>query len=107
MASDTSDKPQQPPNGPRPLQASSVAETRAIMEDLYAPELLSLPDLDSEEAPRVLVLPPGLRVHSLKKLLDEYRQHPERRKGTAELTALDSLIDWTQRFKDDESALFC
>lgn len=31
---------------------------------------------------------------------------PIRRKGTAVLTELQSIIDWTNRFKDDDSALF-
>lgn len=58
------------------------------------------------EAPGILVVPEGRRVESVKKYRDEYAKAPDRRKGTAKLTTLDSFIDHTNRFKDTESAVF-
>lgn len=52
------------------------------------------------------VLPEGRRLQSLKPFHDEYRTRPERRKGTAVLEDLDSLVGFANRFKDKESALF-
>lgn len=48
----------------------------------------------------------GVEVMSVKDLVDEYRTHPERRRGTAKLGDLASFIDHTNRFKDDGSAIF-
>ena len=59
--------------------ASTVADTRALMEDLHTPELLELPEIDADGAPRVLVLPRGMEARSIKPLIDEYRERPERR----------------------------
>jgi|GEM_PF-4033487 len=55
---------------------------------------------------KVLVLPEGLRVESLKKFIDECRTSPERRKGTANFDDLDSFIEHVKRFADEGSALF-
>lgn len=54
----------------------------------------------------VLVLPRGLGAYSVKKYIDEFRTAPERRKGTSNLTELDSFIALTKRFLDEDSALF-
>lgn len=54
----------------------------------------------------VLLLPDGWDTHSIKAVLDEYRENPERRLGTAELQDLDSLIAHVNRFKGVNSALF-
>jgi hypothetical protein len=89
-----------------PPPASTVADTRALMEDLHAPELLALPEIDADEAPRVLILPRGVEARIIKALIDEYRDRPERRTGTATLADLESLIAWINRFKDDGSAIF-
>lgn len=58
-------------------------------------------------APTALALPAGLQLHSIKRLIDEYRQSPERREGIATVSDLASFIALTTRFKDDDSALFC
>ena len=54
----------------------------------------------------IAVVPRGLEVKSLKPLLDEYRLRPERRKGTATVQDLASLIALTKRFADIHSAIF-
>ena len=89
-----------------PSPASTVADTRALMEDLHSPELLALPEIDADDAPRVLILPRGMEARSIKPLIDEYRDRPERRSGTAVLSDLDSLIAWVNRFKDGNSVAF-
>lgn len=54
----------------------------------------------------VVALAKGLELHSLKRFVDERRKHPERRKGTAELTKLDSFIEHVKRFRDNQSVIF-
>lgn len=55
---------------------------------------------------QVMLIPNGLGVQSLRQLLNEYRTAPERRKGLAELSELDSFIYHVNRFRDADSALF-
>lgn len=54
----------------------------------------------------VLVLPEGMAAYSVKKHIDEYLEHPERRLGTAKFFDLSSIIEHANRFKSDHSALF-
>lgn len=86
--------------------ASVVADTRQLMEDFHIPELIELPEIDADGSPRVLVLPRGMEARSIKALVDEYRDRPERRVGTATLGDLESFIAWVNRFKDNNSAVF-
>lgn len=79
-------------------EASAVA---SIVRRHIKPELVEL-----EEGYKVLVLPSGLKAHSLKPYVDEYLDAPERRKGTAQLGDLTSFIAHTARFMDEHSALF-
>jgi uncharacterized protein YfdQ (DUF2303 family) len=61
---------------------------------------------DGPEQVPVIVLPKGKEVKSLKPLLDEFLEAPERRKGTSELRTLESFIAHAKRFADEHSALF-
>ncbi len=79
-------------------EAASVAN---IVRQHIKPELLEL-----AENRKVLILPDGLGSYSVKDLLDEYLEAPERRKGTAQLGDLPSFIAHTQRFADEHTALF-
>lgn len=54
----------------------------------------------------VAVLPEGLRLHTLKPLLDEYATTPERRSGTFRALDAASLISHANRFKVPETVLF-
>lgn len=66
------------------------------------------PDYDGPDVP-LIVRPTGngsVAVESAKKLLDEYRLAPERRKGTAKALTLASFIALTSRHMDADSALF-
>lgn len=57
-------------------------------------------------ADKIVAVPKGLSLHSLKPLLDTYRTRPELRKGTTQLTDLASFIAWTNRHKDEGSVVF-
>lgn len=63
---------------------------------------------DGVKAP-ILLIPAGngaVRAESLKGTIDQYRDRPERRAGTAVLTDLESFIAHANRFKDEDSAIF-
>ena len=86
--------------------AQAIAE---IVRHHIRPEILTVKGQDHFPDTEVLILPDangGLRSHSVKKFLDEFRVAPERRVGTATMLTLDSLINHINRFKDDDSAVF-
>jgi uncharacterized protein YfdQ (DUF2303 family) len=56
-------------------------------------------------APMVIV-PEGMRLESVKRFADEYAKRPDRKAGTAMLTAEADFIAHVNRFKDGESAVF-
>jgi uncharacterized protein YfdQ (DUF2303 family) len=79
-----------------------------IVENQRKPIVLDLdaPDRTSHE---VVALPGANGTWSLvsvKKTMDEYRTAPERRKGTAVLTSVESFVAHVNRFKDGDSAIF-
>jgi Uncharacterized conserved protein (DUF2303). len=81
-----------------------LTENQALIDavrDLDCVELIELP-----EGRQVLSVPKGREVESVKSYLDEYRTAPERKRGTAKLTTLDSFILLVKRFADTQSALF-
>lgn len=53
-----------------------------------------------------VVLPAGKQLHSIKRLLDEYRSVPERKTGTTTLTTLDSFCEFVNRHKTSHSVIF-
>lgn len=57
-------------------------------------------------ARRVLVIPDGKKVTSLKPFLDEYAERPDRKKGTAEILSLASLIEHANTFKGASTVVF-
>ncbi|RVT99066.1 DUF2303 family protein [Rhodovarius crocodyli] len=100
-----------PPNtGSAVLRAASAGDASAIIEtmkELHGAKLLDVPGgHDGEAARQVLLVPNGFRLESPKRYLDEYRTAPERRKGTAVLTDLDSFIQHANRFRDGDSVVF-
>lgn len=54
----------------------------------------------------LVVISRGKKVVDLKPIFDQYRTHPERKRGTAVLTTLASFVTHVNRFKDDESAIY-
>lgn len=83
---------------------SEVTAIANLVKDLLNPTIGKVSTPDGAEA-QVLILP-GRAPQSIKALVDEYRKAPERRRGTAELTDLESFIAHVNRFKDDDSAIF-
>lgn len=55
----------------------------------------------------IALVPKGMDLQSLKSLHDEWRTSPERRRGEAKLLDAASFIAHTNRFKDDDTAIFC
>ena len=54
----------------------------------------------------ILAVPTGRKIESIKKLLDEYRTRPERKKGTSEMATIESFVDQVNRSKDDDTVIF-
>lgn len=88
---------------------NTKSEAEAVAELVTPkPQLIALPghsELHTDKT-QILMIPKGMEAKSIKPLLDEYLPRPERRKGSAVLRSLDSFIDHTNRFKDDNSAVF-
>jgi len=76
-----------------------------LVTKFVTPTVLDLETPDGTKAP-LLILPEGLKAHSVKKLLEEFRDQPERRKGQADLTDLASFILHANRFADQDSVIF-
>lgn len=72
-----------------------------ISKELLSPQTITL-----NNGAQVVAVPEGISVQSTKSFGDEYLQQPERRKGTATLTALDSFVAHVNRFKDDDSVIY-
>lgn len=98
---------------PSAAPATAAGACPSIARDLadefrkfHGAQTLNISDalLGSEAA--VLLLPEGVRAHSLKPYLDEFRDAPERRKGTARVQRLDSFVAHVNRFKDADSVIF-
>jgi hypothetical protein len=86
----------------------NVAQTmRDTVERLGTSERVSGGDSAFQSA-HLLALPLGRKIHDITaemRAAAEYLK-PARRRGTATLTTLDSLIDWANRFKGANSVLF-
>lgn len=82
--------------------AQAVAE---IVAKLHEPKELRFADMADGNG-LALAVPKGINVISAKKFIDEFREHPERREGTARLGDLESFIAHANRFKDAGSAIF-
>jgi len=89
---------------PTPAPQSDTAALIAAIERLSKGELIAIANEGSKNPIRVLATAHGLV--SIKSQIDEYRQAPERRAGTARLQDLDSLILHVNRHKDTDSVLF-
>lgn len=86
---------------------NAKAETDALVEATRKFGEAQLIPLSADAgAPSVLSLPEGRKAQSIKAFLDEYLKAPERKKGTARLTTLDSFIAHVLRTKDEHSAIF-
>jgi Uncharacterized conserved protein (DUF2303) len=87
------------------VNAGSIARDLGDQyETLFGTEQLELVRGDAKAT--VLVTPRGRSVQSIKALLDEYLERPERRAGTAQLEDELSFIAHVNRFKSPASAVF-
>jgi len=86
-------------------QQSDTAPVIEAIERLTGVERVGLERGDWDGA-SVMAVPKGKEIKSMKPFLDEYLQAPERLKGTARLTTLDSFIDHVVRCKDEDSVIF-
>lgn len=85
--------------------AGIVAEVRSIVEDYSRGRLETLTEPGSNVDALALITTNGAKpVPS--DVFDAFRTAPKFRQGTAELTAIESLIAHVNRFKDKDSALF-
>lgn len=83
----------------------TATEVRAIIEDYNVPDLQTLKEPGTGVEALALITPTGAKAVP-REVFDEYRVAPSVRHGTAVLTAIESLIDHVNRFKDGDSALF-
>jgi uncharacterized protein YfdQ (DUF2303 family) len=83
--------------------AAAVIET---VKDLSKVELIDLPVIDAQKGIRLIALPAGKELHSLKDYYNEFREAPDRREGTATMTTLDSFIAHVNRHKNEDSVIF-
>lgn len=85
-------------------QSNENAAIIEAMKELYEiTELL----VDDAGAPRVVAVPKGFELKSLKSLSDEYRERPERKAGVATLTTLDTFNAYVNRHRQQGSVVFC
>jgi uncharacterized protein YfdQ (DUF2303 family) len=56
--------------------------------------------------PAIIAVQEGVKLTSLKGFIDELRQRPERREGTAVLESVESFCDYVNRFKNPNTAIF-
>jgi hypothetical protein len=83
-----------------------IGEARDFIETYFKHELVEVTEPGTGTAALFEVTPKeGYRVISANSF-DTYRERPVRRKGTAHLLSLDSLIEHSNRFSDSDSVIF-
>lgn len=82
-------------------EAKAVAD---VVTSLLKPEVVKV--TANGATVDVLIAAKGTEVTSVKELVDEYRDRPERIRGLAHFTELESFIAHAMRFSDEGSALF-
>lgn len=78
-----------------------IGDAKAIIDAVQ-----KLAPAETIESGKIVALPSGKGLHSLKGLLDEYLPRPERREGKAALESLDAFCDYVNRFKSQNTVLF-
>jgi len=72
-----------------------------------AVERLANVKIENVEGTPLAIVPRGMELQSIKPFLDERRDHPERRTGTAVLESVDSFVEYVNRFKSEtNTAIF-
>ena len=107
----------EPKINPEPVAEPVGADTLLVQGSTYESALRDLLKLAKEENARVetvagvpILLAKNeegdIEAKSIKSLMYEYAPKPVRREGTAKLLTLESFIEHTNRFKDENSILF-
>ncbi|HEY4136458.1 MAG TPA: DUF2303 family protein [Alphaproteobacteria bacterium] len=91
---------------PQATHLSGFGEVTEYVEKLGGAQIATLPRKVAGDAVPVLIMPEGKTLKSAKPFIDEYRQAPERKVGSASFTNLDSLIEHVKAFKDEHSVVF-
>lgn len=82
-----------------------IGEARSLVEEYIRPEIETFVEpVTGVEAPVIISRSGAAALPA--SVFDEYRVRPARRKGTATLTDLDSLIAHVERFKDADTLIF-
>lgn len=91
-----------------PTMQNPAETMRDVMHAIAKHEVITQPDANTPLGAYLISQPEKRTVVDLTRQLREAAEYlkPTRRKGTARLSDLQSLIDWTNRFKGDTSALF-
>lgn len=82
-----------------------IAEARSLIEDYVRPNISIIEEPETKVKAHVLISKEGASALP-SSVFDGYRARPVRRKGTATLLDLDSLIAHVNRFKDSDTVLF-
>jgi len=87
---------------------SEAAAVAAVVQKNVEPRVIDVKTPDGRTAQLLLTTNSegATSINSVKDYIAEYATHPERRTGTAEMTALASFIAHVNRFKDADSAIF-
>ena len=91
------------------MSDAKLTEAQAVADIAQNAEakLFELTDYIGDKRTVVLLNgPQGQKLQSIKPLLDEYRDKPERARGTATMQTLASFIDHVNRHKNIESVVF-
>lgn len=83
----------------------TATEVRSIIEQYLAPVTDTMVEPGTGVEALVQLTAGGVKAIP-RGVFDEFRLAPRTREGTAEFTAIESLIDHVNRFKDADSALF-
>jgi len=94
--------------------SNEIKEIASIVNENQKPQLVQVfdqyiqkgEDGQSVKAVQALLVPENMKVESVKDILDEYLDRPKRRTDGAVLDRKESFIDYTNRFKSENSALF-
>lgn len=89
-------------------ELTNLTEFADHMRGLAPIDLKSVSDSRPRQTRAVMLaaVANGMELKSIKPLLDEYLTAPERKKGTAIVSTLASLVDLVNREKDSDSVLF-
>lgn len=88
--------------------ASGVKEVNELVQTLGETEFLQVTRGDADSLTLIAIRKKdGVQLYNPKGDLDNYLTAPERRKGQANVTTLESFIALTNRYRDADSSMFC